>query len=731
MTQPNSADSHPTDFTQPHCYLNRELSELGFFYRVLFEALDARNPLLERVKHLVYFTKNADEFFMKRIGGLLQEIDAGVTTPTVDGRTPEQQWHEAQAAFREMQVTQYDCWQQTIRPALADAGIQIAAYDSLDQETQTRLQQHVQADILPILTPLAYDPAHPFPFISNLSLSLGILVGNPDEQPPTFTRVKVPDMLPPFFTIHEDAQTWVGVPVVEVIRANLHLLIPNREIQAVSLFRLTRSAEVRQDEEVAEDLVAMIEDVLQKRRMAPAVRLEVLDDMPQPMLELLTRHLQIPDEAVYRHSMPLDMTDLSALMRRERPDLKYRDWTPHPHPRLMPDVTAAQGSMFDEIKRGDILLHHPYHDFASTTQRLFDEAATDPAVRAVKVAIYRTDNDSQVLRALMDAANNGKQVAVTIELKARFDERQNVAWVRQLEERGVHVAYGALDVKTHTKLALVVRQEEEGLRLYSHVGTGNYHAGTASAYVDLGLLTADDQVGRDVVTVFNMFTGPGHTGEFSRLLIAPDTMRQAFTGHIRREAELARQGQRARIVAKVNAVEDPALVAELYRAAQAGVPIDLIVRDICRLRPGLAGISDTVRVHSLVGRFLEHSRIFYFENGGNPAWYIGSADWMRRNLDKRMEAVTPIYALDLRQELRVILETMLADNRRRWVMQADGYYIHVEPQDDEPVLDAQEILTDRARRFQFGEHGAAEELVLERLDRPRMLVEPPLLKRNA
>ncbi|MFW5724220.1 MAG: polyphosphate kinase 1 [Halochromatium sp.] len=724
MTQSQTADIHPTDFTQPHFYQNRELSELSFFYRVLVEALDARNPLLERVKHLVYFTKNTDEFFMKRIGGLRHEIDAGVTTPTVDGRTPEQQWHEAQAAFREMQATQYDCWQQDIRPALADAGLQIAAYNSLDQETQTRLQQQVQADILPILTPLAYDPAHPFPFISNLSLSLGIMVGNPDDQAPTFTRVKVPETLPPFLRIHDDAQIWVGVPVAEVIGANLHLLIPNCEIQAVSLFRLTRSAEVREDEEAAEDRVSMIEDVVERRRMAPAIRLEVQDDMPRAMLDLLTHHLQLPDEAVYRHGMPLNMNDLSELMRRKRPDLKYPDWSPHAHPRLMPDATGAQGNIFDEIKRGDILLHHPYHAFDSTTQRLFDEAATDPAVRAVKVAIYRTDNDSQVLRALLDAATAGKQVAVTIELKARFDEQQNVAWVRQLEERGVHVAYGALDVKTHTKLALVVRQEQEGLRLYSHVGTGNYHAGTARAYVDLGLLTADNQIGQDVATVFNLLTGPGHAGEFSRLLIAPDTLRQALTKHIRREADLAREGQSARIIIKVNAVEDPAIVAELYRAAQAGVAIDLIVRDICRLRPGLEGISETVRVHSLVGRFLEHSRIFYFENGGDPAWYIGSADWMKRNLDKRMEAVTPIDALDLRQELRAILETMLADNRRRWVMQAEGDYTQVEPRGGEPVLDAQEILIDRARRFQFGAHGAAEELVLERLERPRMLVEP-------
>jgi polyphosphate kinase len=377
------------------------------------------------------------------------------------------------------------------------------------------------------------------------------------------------------------------------------------------------------------------------------------------------------------------------------------------------------------MKCGDILLHHPYHSFAMTTQRFFDEAASDPAVLAVKVAIYRTDNDSQVLRALMDAAANGKQVAITIELKARFDERQNVEWVRQLEQRGIHVAYGAVDVKTHTKLALVVRQEGDGVKLYSHVGTGNYHAGTARAYVDLALLTADDAIGRDVVNVFNMFTGPGHEGQFETLLIAPITLRQAFTDHIRREAEHARAGQPARIVAKVNAVEDPEMVAELYRAAQAGVEIDLIVRDICRLRPGLEGLSETVRVHSLVARFLEHSRIFFFENAGDPVWYIGSADWMKRNLDSRMEAVTPIHEPLLQQELRIILETMLADNRRRWVMQSDGSYVQVRPHENEPVVDAQEILIKRARQGRFGEHGDDEAHVLERLERRRLSITQP------
>jgi polyphosphate kinase len=555
---------------------------------------------------------------------------------------------------------------------------------------------------LPILTPLAYDPAHPFPFISNLSLSLGMLVQNDTSDQNVFTRVKVPNNVPAFLPMPAEAPAWRGVPVVDVIRANLHMLVPGQEIRAVSLFRLVRSAEVQQDEEVAEDLVEMIEDVLEKRRMAPVVRLEITEDMPQEMLDLLMKQLHLQDAEVYRHSEPLDKTELAALIQLDRPDLKYAAWAPQPHPRLNSDRAERGASIFAEIKRDDILLHHPYHSFSTTTQRFFDEAATDPAVRAVKVSIYRTDNDSQVLRALMEAASNGKQVAVTIELKARFDERQNVKWVRQLEERGIHVSYGAIDVKTHTKLALVVRQEEDGVRLYTHVGTGNYNAATASTYVDLALLTADHAIGSDVATVFNMFTGPGHTDQFRALLIAPMTARHAFTEHIRREAEHARSGQASRIIAKTNAIEDPDIAAELYRASQAGVEIDLIVRDICRLRPGLAGISETIRVHSVVGRFLEHSRIFYFENAGDPAWYIGSADWMTRNLDARMEAVTPITDPRVQQELRIILDTMLADNRRRWEMQPNGSYVQVRPGDEEPVVDAQETLMQRAREAQFG-----------------------------
>jgi polyphosphate kinase len=722
MSQPYTEHNDTIDLTQPHYYLNRELSELAFCYRVLYEAIDARNPLLERIKHLVYFTKNTDELFMKRIGGLRQEIDAGMTTPSVDGRTPEQQWRESLELFRDMLGEQYVCWQQSIVPALADAGIHIVPYDNLEQAEQTELRQHFESSILPMLTPLAYDPAHPFPFISNLSLSIGMLVQSDSSETPIFTRVKVPNNLPHFLTIHNDGHTWKCVSMADVIRSNLHLLIPGQKIQAVALFRLTRSAEVRQDEEVAEDLVEMIEDVLEKRRMAPVVRIEATEDIPQSMLDLLMTQLQVREEEVYLHAEPLDMTSLTPLMKLDRSDLKYASWTPQPHPRISPD----QGhSIFDEIKRGDILLHHPYHSFAMTTQRFFDEAAADPAVLAVKVAIYRTDNDSQVLRSLMDAAANDKQVAVTIELKARFDERQNVEWVRQLEQRGIHVAYGSIGVKTHTKLALVVRQESDGVRLYSHVGTGNYHAGTASAYVDLAVLTADKGIGSDVVNVFNIFTGPGQERKLSTLLIAPITLRQAFLDHIRREAEQARQGQPAQIVAKVNAVEDPEIVAELYRAAQAGVEIDLIARDICRLRPGLEGASDTVRVHSLVARFLEHSRIFYFENAGDPAWYLGSADWMTRNLDARMEAVTPIRKPHLQQELRVILETMLADNRRRWAMQPDGSYVQIRPHDNEPVIDAQDILMKRARQGLFGNHGDDEPHILERLECRRLSITQP------
>jgi polyphosphate kinase len=701
------------DLHHPRYYLNRELSELAFQERVLHEALDERNPLLERVRFLALFTKNTDEFFMKRVGGLKQQMDAGITDRTVDGRTPEEQWEEVLEAARPVFEAQTECYLDALSGLLAEAGIEVVHdYADLTDAEAERMRSYFEESVLPTLTPLAFDPAHPFPFISNLSLSLAVLTRQ-DEEEPTFTRVKIPQNRPRMVELEEGRY----VLIEEVIRANLDLLFPNVDVVDTALFRLTRNAEVRRNEEVAEDLIDMIEEVIEQRRFATVVRLEVSDDIPDGVLSLLKDQLGLTDREVYRRAGPLDYRPFMTLTDLDRPELKLPPWSPQPHPRFdRDDVDAVFGtdeesrSVFEEVSHGDVLLHHPYHSFEGTVQEFLDAAARDEDVLAIKAAIYRTASDSKVIESLIEAADNGKQVAVMVELKARFDEENNLDWVRTLEEEGIHVAYGTVGLKTHTKTALVVRDEPDGVTLYSHVGTGNYHSETAKGYVDLGLLTADRDIGRDLVKVFNFFTGPSLDEEFRKLLIAPVTMREEFTRFVRREAEHARQGRPARIVVKVNGLEDPDMVEELYRASMAGVEVDLIVRDICRLRPGLEEVSENVNVYSVVGRFLEHSRIYYFENGaraeppeepdevewGEPEYYVGSADWMTRNLDSRVEAVAPVEDPEIREQLRFNLELLLADNRRCWEMQEDGTYTQRRPEDDR-VIDTQDVLMKAAR----------------------------------
>jgi len=710
------------DRTDSAYYLNRELSELAFQARVLAEGMDERNPPLDRLRFLAFFTKNTDEFFMKRVGGLKQQIDAGVTETTPDGRTPESQWRAVLDAARPLFRDQSRYWEETLAPTLADAGIAICDPALLTSSEQAALQTYFEESILPTLTPLAFDPAHPFPFISNLSLSLAVRSAD-EHGDETFTRIKVPPNRPRLVPVPDADGQYVLIE--DLIEANIDLLLPDIEILDVSKFKVTRNAEVRRNEEVAEDLIEVVEEVIEQRRFATVVRLEVDADMPETSVETLKTQLEVTDREVFRREGPLDFEDFFELTELDRPELTFPSWSPRPHPRFRPvSGEAAEGSrdIFDEIRDGDVLTHHPYHSFEGTVQQFLDAAATDPDVLAVKAAIYRTASDSKVIQSLIDAAENGKQVAVMVELKARFDEENNLEWVRQLEEEGIHVAYGTVGLKTHTKTALVVRQEDDGVRLYSHIGTGNYHSETAKGYVDLGLLTADRDVGQDLTKVFNFFTGPTLDDRFRRLLIAPVTMRERFTEMVRREAAHARAGKRARIVVKVNGLEDPEMVEALYRASMAGVEIDLIVRDICRLRPGIEGLSETITVHSIVGRFLEHSRIFYFENAGDPEWYIGSADWMTRNLDYRVEAVAPVTDGSLRRQLRFILETSLADNRRRWVMDSDGEYTQVTPGDD-PVCDSQSVFmqaTDAAVDRGYGPGMAVDAAPTER----ELLVEP-------
>ena len=686
--------------TDPDLYLNREYSKLEFEDRVLHEALDPTNPLLERVRFLSICTRNLDEFFMKRVGGLKQQMVAGITKPTVDGRTPAEQWEGALQRSRDMLNRQAECYADEIRPALADEGIHIVDYEDLTAEEKEEVRRYFEETVLPTLTPLTFDPAHPFPFISNLSLSLAVLTRKGDDEP-KFSRVKVPRNIPRLVDVNVEREKYVLIE--QVISENIDLLFPHVDVLDCSSFRVTRNAEVRRNEEVAEDLIEMIEEVLRERRFATVVRLEVEDGMPEESLSVLKDQLELEDEEVFRLPAPLDFRDFSKITDLNRPGLKPKEWNPQTHPRLMDTETV-----FDAVHRKDILLHHPYHSFGETVQRFLDEAASDPDVLAIKLAIYRTAPDSKVIRSIIEAARNGKQVAVMVELKARFDEENNLRWVERLEEEGIHVAYGTLDYKTHTKTALVVRQESDGVRLYSHVATGNYHSETAKAYTDLGLLTADRDIGQDLVRVFNFFTGHSYHDEYRKLLVAPGNMRERLKELIRREARIAeeadedddsegnRDSKDGRIVAKMNRLEDPEIISELYDAAQAGVEMELIVRDICRLRPGVEGLSENVRVHSLVGRFLEHSRVFKFENGGNPEHYIGSADWMTRNLDSRVEAVAPVEDPDLKQELDAVLDAALEDTANRWVMSSDGSYEKVQPDEDEEPVDSQEVLMRRA-----------------------------------
>ncbi|WP_435319376.1 polyphosphate kinase 1 [Haloarchaeobius sp. TZWSO28] len=689
-----SVVDHDYDLDAPEYYLNRELSELAFQRRVLHEALDERNPLLERVKFLSIFTSNLDEFFMKRVGGLKQQMAVDVTDTTPDGRTPEAQWEEIMQETRPMFETQARCYREQIRPALADQGIYIVDHDDLELHEQQNLREYFERSVLPTLTPLTFDPAHPFPFISNLSLSLAVLTRKSPDAEPKFSRIKIPGNRPRLVQVG-DSHTYV--PIEGIIAANLDLLFPDVEVLDHSMFRVTRNAEVRRNEEVAEDLIDMIEEVLRERRFATVVRLELETDTPDRVRELLKEHLDVTEREIFEREGPLDYRDLMGLTDLDRPDLKLDPWTPQQHPRLLESrMEEEDRDLFDTIQQQDMLVHHPYQSFSKTVHTFIDDAAHDPDVLAIKAAIYRTSRDSNVIQSLIEAARNGKQVAVMVELKARFDEENNLRWVKKLEEEGIHVAYGTPGYKTHTKTTLVVREEGDDVELYSHVGTGNYHSETAKTYVDIGLLTANKDIGQDLVKLFNFFTGHSMHDQYRELLIAPGNMREDFEAMIRHEAAVAREGGEGRIVAKMNRLEDPGIVRELYEASIAGVDIELYVRDICRLRPGLDGVSENIDVYSVVGRFLEHSRIWYFEND-DPGFYIGSADWMTRNLDYRIEAVTPVENTELQNELWSILQLNSADNRKCWKMHADGTYEQCRPSADETVVNMQERLMEQAR----------------------------------
>jgi len=701
-TPATAAEPPDGAFDDESWYLNRELSQLNFQWRVLYEALDDRTPTLERLRFLAILSRNLDEFFMKRIGGLKQQIDAGITATTADGRTPEEQWAAALDEAAALFETQSDCLRSAVRPALADAGIDLVDPAELSAADRQRLADYFESSVLPTLTPLTFDPAHPFPFISNLSLSLAVVTRD-DDGTERFSRIKVPANLPRLVAVDSPGAAVAGtgpparyLPMEQLIAANLEAVFPSVEVVHWTTFRVTRNAEVRRNEDVAEGLIEQIEERLRQRRFATVVRLEIEADAEDRIHDLLVDQLDVTEAEVFRPPGPLALRDFDVLCDLDLPTEKPEPWTPQQHPRfatLNPDRPAE---LFEALREDDALVHHPYHTFEGTVQSFLDAAAHDADTLAIKAAIYRTAPDSEVLRSLIDAAKNGKQVAVMVELKARFDEENNLRWVKRLEEEGIHVAYGSIGLKTHSKVALAVRREGDGVRTYSHVATGNYHSGTAKGYVDLGLFTADRDIGQDIVQLFNSFTGHSRQRSYRKLLVAPETLRDRLYELIDRERAHAEAGRDGRIVAKMNALEDPGVVEKLYEAGAAGVEIDLFVRDICRLRPGVEGASGTIQVHSIVGRFLEHSRIFRFGNDGDADYFVGSADWMTRNLDRRVEAVAPVEDPELQAELDAVFDAMFADNRRRWVMRPDGSYVQQQPGDD-PVRDTHRQLMERVR----------------------------------
>ncbi len=663
---PDSGDQSP--------YLNRELSLLDFQERVLALAEDTALPLLERAKFLAIFSSNIDEFFQVRVAGLKDQVAAGVGTVGTDGMTPV----GTLAAIRErlgvLTTRQARVFVEGVVPALAEAGIHICDWESLDVGDKKHMEA-VFEDIFPVLTPLAVDPGHPFPYISNLSLNLAVIVRDPVTAERRFARVKVPPLLPRFVALPDGGRF---VALEQVIAAHLSRLFPGMEIECHYPFRVTRNTDltVQEDGEEADDLLAAVEMELRQRRFGQAVRLEIDMSMSDEARDLLERELEVEPGDVYAVCGPLGLGDLWALHDLDRGDLKDEPWQPVTPPGLTVD-SDDHVDVFAALRERDILVHHPYESFRTTVEAFVRQAARDPKVLAIKQTLYRTSGDSPIVKALIRAAERGKQVSALVELKARFDEQANIAWARALEEAGVHVVYGLVGFKTHSKTALVVRQEDDGIRRYCHVGTGNYNPKTARMYEDVGLLSADPDLGADLTDLFNFLTGYSRQHQYRKLLLAPTQLRARIIELIDREAAGPDPG---RIVMKMNSLVDRPVIDALYRASGAGTSIDLIVRSMCALRPGVPGLSDTIRVRSIVGRYLEHSRIFAFgggENGEPTRYLIGSADMMQRNLDKRIEVVVPVEAPDLQARLREILEVNLADDTLAWELHGDGRWSKV------------------------------------------------------
>jgi polyphosphate kinase len=673
--------------------LNRELSHLEFHGRVLELAEDPSLPLLERVRFCSIFSSNVDEFFQVRVAGLLGQAESGIAVRSADGLTPQQALAAIRARVLELTARQSRLWRRVLRPELAAEGIVVGRIEDLDDDDLARLELRFEREIFPILTPLAVGPGQPFPYISALSLSLGMFVRHPDTGEERFARVKIPEGLPRFLDVGGRGSLFV--PLEQVIAHFLPRLFPGVEIVERAAFRVTRDADFEVSDD-ADDLLEAVESQLRKRRFGDVVRLEVSASASSELVDRLVKGLGADETQVYRIEGLLDLADLRELADLDRPDLAFEPWVPVVPPRLQPAQTDST-RIFDEIRSGDLLVHQPYQSFRGSFEVFAQAAVRDPEVIAMKTSVYRTSDDSNLIGSLIQCAEDGKQAVCLVELKARFDELRNIEWSRALEQAGVHVVYGYPDMKVHAKMTLIVRREGDGLRRYVHIGTGNYHAATARIYEDLGLFTADEEIATDVADLFNFLTGFGRPQRFRKLLVAPFTLRSGIVEEIRTVAKAAAEGEEARIRLKVNHLVDPKIVDELYAASQAGAEIDILARSSCSLRPGVEGLSERIRVRSLVGRFLEHSRIYEFHAGERRRVYIGSPDLMKRNLDHRIEVLAPIENARLQREIEFVLDSAFADETNSWILAPDGTWSRLAPANPDKPYSHHEALMRRAQ----------------------------------
>ena len=652
-------------------FLDRELSWLHFNQRVLELAEDPALPLLERVRFMAIFSSNLDEFFMVRVAGLKRRIAAGVAVRAVSGLLPREVLEAIWQETRELSRRQARLFREELIPTLNAQDIELVRWDDLDREEQKQCKRLFRDRIFPVLTPLAVDPAHPFPYISGLSLNLAVLIRNPKTGKEHFARVKVPPIFERFVPLPNAR----FVPLEDVIAAHLKRLFPGMEVLESHTFRVTRNEDLEVEEDDAENLLAALEKELLRRRFGPPVRLEVEESIAPAVLELLVSELGVSEDEVFRLPGPLDLRGLHGIADLRREDLKFPAFVPITHPRLAEVESAAPVDVFKATRGRDVLLHHPYDSFATSVQRFLEQAAADPHVLAIKQTLYRTSGDSPIIDALVDAAEAGKQVLVIVEIKARFDEQANIRWARKLEQAGCHVVYGLVGLKTHCKLALVVRDEPEGIRRYTHIGTGNYNSKTARMYEDLGLITTDERIGEDVAHLFNNLSGWSRNAQYDQLLVAPDSVRSGLVDQIMAEVRNHQAGLPAGIRWKANSIVDEGIIDALYLASQAGVPIELLVRGICALRPGVPGLSEHITVRSVLGRFLEHSRVYWFENAGDPVAWIGSADMMHRNLDRRVEVLVRLPGEESRAAIRELLDLAFDDDTSAWLLGSDGRWV--------------------------------------------------------